>query len=278
MVKWLNCKFKIISLIVGPILFLGLFFSLCLPVLAEEDTEEQIWLVIDTDLDGLSDTDELNIYHSNPKNADTDGDTYLDGNEVRQQFSPLVKNKKMYEVDTDKDGLNDWLEIAFTTDLTRVDTDFDGVSDYDEVMLAKNPIDPDLTATTTRRIEVDLAVQKLKYIVDGKLILTMPVSTGMPRTPTPDGNFKILYKVANIHYKGADFDLPNVKWNLAFKSGGYYLHTAYWHNNFGKKTNSHGCINMREKDVALLYKYIDVSTEVRVVGKLPPRGVVVKVK
>lgn len=234
--------------------------------------------IIDTDKDGLPDYEELSIHYTDPNKFDTDGDGFGDGQEVNGGYSPLVSIKKMYEVDTDKDGLNDWLELAFTTDLKRVDTDYDGVSDYEEVMRAKNPLDSNLTATTTRRLEVDLATQRLKYVVDEKLITTMPVSTGMPVTPTPIGTFKILYKVPMINYRGEDFYLPGVKWNLAFKSGGYYLHTAYWHNNFGIKTTSHGCINMREKDVALLYKYVDVGTEVRVVGKLPPRGIVATVK
>lgn len=277
MVKQLNSNLNPVVQMVMPVFVLALSFVLYTPVLAQVEMNiPTSW--IDTDQDGLSDADELGIYHSDPNNADTDGDTFLDGHEVKMTYSPLVKNKKMHQVDTDKDGLNDWLEIAFTTDLTRADTDYDGVSDYEEVMKAKNPIDPNLTATTTRYLEVDLATQKLIYVVDGKLVTTMPVSTGMPITPTPVGNFKILYKVPMINYRGADFYLPGVKHNLAFKSGGYYLHTAYWHNNFGKRTNSHGCINMREKDVAILYKYIDVGTEVRVVGKLPPRGIVAAVK
>lgn len=257
-------------------IFLMVFFAT--PVFAQLDVDVSDSFAADSDHDGLIDHVEINIYHSDPNKADTDGDGYIDGQEVKMEYSPLVKGKKMYEVDTDKDGLNDWLEIAFTTDLTRADTDFDGVSDYEEVMLAKNPIDSNLAATTTRRLEVDLTTQKLKYVVDGKLVTTMPVSSGMPRTPTPNGDFQIIYKVPVIHYKGADFDLPNVKWNLAFKSGGYYLHTAYWHNNFGKKTNSHGCINMREKDVAILYKYIDVGTQVSVVGLTPKNGVVAVAK
>lgn len=263
MVKLLNYKIIIVVLVL-----VGGFAAPT--VLAQE--------IIDTDQDELPDYEELSIHYTDPNKFDTDGDGFGDGQEVNGGYSPLVSIKKMYEVDTDKDGLNDWLELAFTTDLKRVDTDYDGVSDYEEVMRAKNPTDSNLSATTTRRIEVDLTIQKLKYIVDEKLVVTMPVSSGMPRTPTPTGNFQIYYKVATARYVGEDYDLPNVKWNMAFKKGGYFIHTAYWHNNFGKRTNSHGCINMREKDVALLYKYIDVGTQVKVIGKTPKNGVVVVAK
>ncbi len=231
--------------------------------------------IIDSDQDGLSDEDETSLYFTDPNRSDTDQDGFDDGLEIKFQYSPQVKLKKMYEVDTDKDGLNDWLEVSFKTNLTVVDTDADGMGDYEEVMRGKSPTDSDVNATTTRRLEVDLTTQRLKYIVDEKLILTMPVSTGMPVTPTPTGDFKILYKVPIMRYRGPDYNLPNVKWNMAFKGGGYFIHTAYWHNNFGKKTNSHGCVNMREKDVALLYKYADVGMDVKVVGKLPKNGIVV---
>jgi hypothetical protein len=44
--------------------------------------------VIDTDNDGLSDYDEVKIYHTDPLSADTDGDTYLDGAEVKSGYNP----------------------------------------------------------------------------------------------------------------------------------------------------------------------------------------------
>lgn len=233
---------------------------------------------LDTDQDGLSDDDEITLYFSDPNKSDTDSDGFIDGEEVKNHYSPLVKSKKMYEVDTDKDGLNDWLELNFKTNLMVVDTDKDGVNDYEEVMRAQNPTNPDRTATTSRRLEVDLTSQQLKYVVDEKLITKFPVSSGMPKTPTPVGSFEIMYKVPMMRYRGADYDLPNVKWNMAFKGGGYFIHTAYWHNNFGKKTNSHGCVNMRVADAALLYKYIDVGTQVTVVGATPKNGIVLAAK
>ncbi len=51
--------------------------------------------LIDTDNDGLSDYDEVRIYHSNPLVADTDGDGYLDGAEVTSGYDPNVKGAKL---------------------------------------------------------------------------------------------------------------------------------------------------------------------------------------
>lgn len=42
----------------------------------------------DTDNDGLNDQYEIDIYNTNPNNPDTDGDGYLDGEEVRNGYSP----------------------------------------------------------------------------------------------------------------------------------------------------------------------------------------------
>jgi hypothetical protein len=59
----------------------------------------------DTDGDGLSDGDEVNIYFTNPLNPDTDGDGLSDGDEVNKyQTNPLLW-------DTDGDDLSDGQEV-----------------------------------------------------------------------------------------------------------------------------------------------------------------------
>lgn len=44
----------------------------------------------DSDSDGLSDYEEEKVYQTNPINADTDADTFSDGQEVKQGYSPLA--------------------------------------------------------------------------------------------------------------------------------------------------------------------------------------------
>jgi len=48
---------------------------------------------LDSDNDGLTDADELNIYGTDPNNPDTDGDTYPDGVEVANGYNPLGEGK-----------------------------------------------------------------------------------------------------------------------------------------------------------------------------------------
>ena len=44
---------------------------------------------VDTDGDGISDFDEINLYHTDPHQADTDHDGFLDGTEIMKGFDPL---------------------------------------------------------------------------------------------------------------------------------------------------------------------------------------------
>lgn len=44
----------------------------------------------DSDNDGLTNDDEINIWHTDPNNSDTDGDGYLDGEEVKNGYDPLI--------------------------------------------------------------------------------------------------------------------------------------------------------------------------------------------
>jgi hypothetical protein len=55
---------------------------------AEEETAGTNINIIDTDSDELSDYEEVKIYKTNPLSADTDGDSYLDGAEVKSGYNP----------------------------------------------------------------------------------------------------------------------------------------------------------------------------------------------
>jgi lipoprotein-anchoring transpeptidase ErfK/SrfK len=57
---------------------------------------------------------------------------------------------------------------------------------------------------------------------------------------------------------------------LGFKPS-YYLHGAYWHNQFGIRPMSHGCVNIAYKDVEKLYAFMDVGDKVVISGKTPKR-------
>lgn len=56
--------------------------------LLKELNEEAKTLEVDTDKDGLDDIEEKYKYGTNPNNSDTDGDGYLDGDEVKNEYNP----------------------------------------------------------------------------------------------------------------------------------------------------------------------------------------------
>ncbi|MHB8904227.1 MAG: ferric reductase-like transmembrane domain-containing protein [Patescibacteria group bacterium] len=58
-------------------------------VVVEAQTPNQADYVKDSDYDGLSDYAEINIYHTDPFKADTDGDGYLDSAEILIKSDPL---------------------------------------------------------------------------------------------------------------------------------------------------------------------------------------------
>lgn len=66
---------------------------------------------LDSDNDGLTDIDEIEIYGTDPFNPDTDGDTWLDGEEVAAGTDPLDPLSFPYRggwpINPDKDALGD---------------------------------------------------------------------------------------------------------------------------------------------------------------------------
>lgn len=238
------------------------FALFCVPMPAQAET--------DTDGDGLMDDMEV-VYYTDVQNPDTDGDGYSDGIEIKSGYSPLIGNGiRIYHHDKDKDGLSDWHEYWFKSDMGKSDSDADGKSDLDAVLRGVSPVDA--SKTFDRKILVDRSKQHMQYKVDGIDIKTFPVSTGNPKTETPEGVFEILDKKEKKDYIGPGYHMKDVMWNMLFiKKGGYYLHSAYWHNDFGKRTHSHGCINMTIADAKFIYPYVDVGVAVEVVGKTPKK-------
>ncbi len=172
------------------------------------------------------------------------------------------------EVDSDGDGLSDTIEAQLGTDPNNVDTDGDSFPDGVEVQNGFNPFKGDRDRSLARRAEVNLSTQQLNYFLDNVKIGSMPVSSGLPKTPTPNGEFTIERKRPVVNYVGPGYNFPNTKWNLQFKPS-FYLHGAYWHNQFGIRPMSHGCVNIAYKDVKKLYKFLDVGDKVKIVGKTP---------
>jgi lipoprotein-anchoring transpeptidase ErfK/SrfK len=120
-----------------------------------------------------------------------------------------------------------------------------------------------------KRIEISLALQSLTAFEGDRIVLRTPISSGVRNTgaaglptETPRGTFNISSKLP-AKYMGdnrltdtlGDKYLPGVPWTAFFAEGGYAIHGAYWHNNFGAPM-SRGCVNMRPADAQWLYRWM----------------------
>lgn len=123
---------------------------------------------------------------------------------------------------------------------------------------------PAPTVTDGKQIIVVLSQQKVYAYENGALLREYLVSTGLPRTPTVQGDFSILWKVRSQLMDGEDYYLPNVEWVSYFYQD-YAIHGTYWHENFGRPM-SHGCVNMRNEDAQFIYEWAPIGTSVKVIN------------
>lgn len=116
-------------------------------------------------------------------------------------------------------------------------------------------------------VDVDIGEQRLYAYENGELVRTFLVSTGIDKYPTPEGDYEVTAKIEKMDYQwdyGPDhpdnYDLEDVDFNLRFTTN-YYLHYAYWHNNWGHKM-SHGCVNINRENAEWVYNWAYVGTGV----------------
>jgi len=113
-----------------------------------------------------------------------------------------------------------------------------------------------------RELLVDLSSQMAYAYQDGVLQHSALVSTGLPATPTVQGEYAIYHKTPAQTMSGPGYRLPNVQWVMYFYQG-YGFHGTYWHDNFGQAM-SRGCVNMTNADALWFYNFASIGTNVYV--------------
>lgn len=120
-----------------------------------------------------------------------------------------------------------------------------------------------------KRIEVDLTTQTLYAYEGDQKIYEFIISSGK-WGKTPAGTFQIWGKFKYTKMSGGSkelgtyYYLPNVPSVMFYSndqvaaSRGFSIHGAYWHDNFGHPM-SHGCINMRVEEAAVLFDWAEPS-------------------
>lgn len=119
---------------------------------------------------------------------------------------------------------------------------------------------PDGVGAQDRWLDVDTDTQTLALLDGDTPRFVTLVSTGLWRTPTPKGVYRITDKMAYADMRsrvGARdaYHVEAVPWVMHFKPR-YALHGAYWHWGFGHRA-SHGCINLAPRDAAWLFEALE---------------------
>ncbi len=121
----------------------------------------------------------------------------------------------------------------------------------------------------TRWIDVAILSQTLVLYEGSTPVYATLISTGRDglgdpekTLSTPTGTFRIYQKhvTTTMDSSAADdeFELRDVPWVMYFK-GGYALHAAYWHDDFGR-ARSHGCINLSPIDARYIFHWASPDT------------------
>ena len=121
---------------------------------------------------------------------------------------------------------------------------------------------PHSIPSNIRWIDVDLTHQAITAYEGQTVVRTTLVSTGLSRTPTPIGQYRIWIKLRYDNMSGPGYYLSNVPYVMYFHRG-YGLHGTYWHNNFGHPM-SHGCVNLPTPEAEWLFAWADVGTLVNI--------------
>jgi hypothetical protein len=125
-----------------------------------------------------------------------------------------------------------------------------GPQPVDNLLLAHQPAYPG-----EKWVEVNVTTQQITAWEGNVPVFTFTGSTGLPYTPTVLGEFNIYWKLESTLMAGPNYYLPDVPYTMYFY-GGYALHGAYWHNNFGQPM-SHGCVNLSIADSQTLFEWAD---------------------
>jgi hypothetical protein len=116
---------------------------------------------------------------------------------------------------------------------------------------------PPLLKPHERWIDIDLDRQILVAFEGELAVYATMISSGTNQTPTQSGLYRVWLKQSEADMKNLKAEDPysvaTVPWTQFFyPEDDLALHTAYWHDGFGKQ-KSHGCVNLAPRDARWLY-------------------------
>ncbi len=124
------------------------------------------------------------------------------------------------------------------------------------------------------RIVISVAEKKLVLFQGDGILKVYDVAVGKTSTPTPQGTFQIINRLANPTWFGPKGAVaPGVenplgtRW-MGLSASGYGIHGTNVPSSIGKAA-SHGCIRMARTDVEELFELVSVGVTVEIQGEWP---------
>ncbi len=101
---------------------------------------------------------------------------------------------------------------------------------------------------------VDAAAHTMEVRRDGRLLATLPITAGAPKTTTYNGRMVVteLYDVTRMNGAtvgfGGEYDIKDVPHAMRLTESGTFIHGNYWADaaTFGSANVSHGCVGLRD--------------------------------
>jgi hypothetical protein len=126
-------------------------------------------------------------------------------------------------------------------------------------VLYPSELQPISAGVVDKWIEVNRADQTLTCYENGEVVKHTRVATGLWGTPTPRGEFNVLYKRHTRRMKGNingdEYDLTGVPFPVYITWSGVAIHGTYWHNDYGTP-HSHGCINVTPTAAKWIFRWV----------------------
>lgn len=123
-----------------------------------------------------------------------------------------------------------------------------------------------------RRILVSIPDRKLALLEDERVVKIYRVAVGAPDSSSPAGEFKIVHRIPHPTYYAPGVVLPpgpenplGTHW-IGFASKGFGIHGTNVPRSIGRNA-SHGCIRMRNRDIADLFDRVRAGDSVELIAE-----------
>jgi lipoprotein-anchoring transpeptidase ErfK/SrfK len=120
---------------------------------------------------------------------------------------------------------------------------------------------------------VDNRTKQMTVVQNGRVVRTIPVSLGKPRTPSSSGTMVLIEKLRKTVFDTRNSPNPadryriNIEYAQRLTWSGEFIHSAPWSVAVQGKTNvSHGCVNMSPANAAWLFGITRMGDPVIVKG------------